>query len=84
MIEAFHAGDYACAARLHGRSLAMTKILFSFPSPVPTKVALETLGVLPNCVVRLPHVPPTAKERESVEEALRRYGRIDAGTATPV
>jgi len=74
MIDAFHAGDHARALRLHTQSLALTKAIFSFPSPVPTKVALQTLGIMKNSAVRLPHVPPTAAERASIEDALRRYG----------
>lgn len=76
MVAAFSAGDLALARSLHLRTLALTKAMFSFPSPGPTKSALVQLGVLANAVVRLPLVPGVAKETELVRAALVAYGLL--------
>jgi len=74
MIAAFLAGDHALAVKLHGKSLALTQALFSFPSPSPTKTALNLLGHLSQTTVRLPLIDATEAEREIVRKALDTYG----------
>ncbi len=76
MVLAFEAGDIVKSRQIHLRTLALTKAMFSFPSPTPTKTALEILGVLSHSYVRQPHVPATEKERSAVQAALRDYGLI--------
>ncbi len=76
MHQAFFAGDWETARRLHLRTLPMTKAMFSVPSPVPTKTALMLLGVLPHARVRLPLVDANETERAAINAALRDYGLL--------
>jgi len=54
MMEAALAGDVAKANALHYRLYPMMKALFAAPSPVPSKKAMELLGVIANGRPRLP------------------------------
>ena len=54
MMEAALAGDIAKANALHYRLYPMMKALFASPSPVPSKKAMELLGVIANGRPRLP------------------------------
>jgi len=54
MMEAALAGDIAKANALHYRLYPMMKALFAAPSPVPSKKAMELLGVIANGRPRLP------------------------------
>jgi len=55
MMNAFFAGNHAEAAAVHRKLLPVFEGLFAYPSPTPTKAALEKLGV-PVGGVRLPLV----------------------------
>lgn len=76
MHQAFFAGDMDTARRLHLGTLPMTKAMFSAPSPVPTKTALQMLDVLPSSRVRLPLVDASEKERALIHAALKDYGLL--------
>lgn len=76
MHRAFFAGDMDTARRLHLGTLPMTKAMFSAPSPVPTKTALQMLDVLPSSRVRLPLVDAGEKERALIHAALKDYGLL--------
>ena len=76
MHRAFFAGDMDTARRLHLGTLPMTKAMFSAPSPVPTKTALQMLDVLPSSRVRLPLVDAGEKERALIHAALKEYGLL--------
>ncbi len=76
MHEAFFAGDLPEARRLHLKTLPMTRAMFSVPNPVPTKTALELLGVLSSPRVRLPLIEATAQERAAIKTALATYGLL--------
>jgi len=76
MHRAFFAGDIGTARRLHLGTLPMTKAMFSAPSPVPTKTALQMLDVLPSSRVRLPLVDAGEKERALIHAALKDYGLL--------
>ena len=54
MMEAALAGDIAKANALHYRLYPMMKALFAAPGPVPSKKAMELLGVIANGRPRLP------------------------------
>lgn len=69
MMNAFFAGDLATAASLHRKLLPVFEGLFAYPSPGPTKVALEKLGV-PVGGVRLPLVPLNDQEKAFVHSLL--------------
>ena len=74
MHQAFFAGDLDTARAIHLKTLAVTKALFSAPSPTPTKTALSLMGVLPTPAVRLPLVDATDTERTRIQSALKEYG----------
>lgn len=74
--DAFFAGDMDTARRLHLKTLPMTRVLFSAPNPVPTKTALEMLGVLSSSRVRLPLIEATDPERAAIKQALMDYGLL--------
>ncbi len=76
MHRAFFAGDMETARRLHLGTLPMTRAMFSVPSPVPTKTALQMMDVLPSSRVRLPLVDASDKERALIHAALKDYGLI--------
>ncbi len=76
MHQAFFAGDYETARRLHLATLPMTKAMFSAPSPVPTKTALAMMDVLTSTRVRLPLVDASEKERALIHAALKEYGLL--------
>ena len=76
MHRAFFCGDLDTARRLHLSTLPMTKAMFSAPSPVPTKTALQMLDVLPSSRVRLPLVDASEKERALIHAALKDYGLL--------
>ncbi|WP_026074105.1 4-hydroxy-tetrahydrodipicolinate synthase [Brevibacillus massiliensis] len=69
MIRAFFAGKMDAAAALHRKLLPVFEGLFAFPSPVPTKTALEKMGVAVGGV-RLPLVPPSDEERAFIHSLL--------------
>jgi 4-hydroxy-tetrahydrodipicolinate synthase len=71
MINAFFSGNYRQAAALHRKLLPVFEGLFAYPSPGPTKVALEKLGV-PVGGVRLPLVELNEQEREFVYSLVTR------------
>lgn len=76
MHQAFFAGDMETARQIHLRTLPMTRVMFSAPSPVPTKTALAMLDVLPSSRVRLPLVEASEKERALIHAALKDYGLL--------
>ncbi len=76
MHEAFFGGDIGEARRLHLKTLPMTRAMFSVPNPVPTKTALEILGVLRSSRVRLPLIDASDAERAAIKTALMDYGLL--------
>lgn len=74
MHRAFFGGDLVTASRLHLKTLAMTRAMFSVPNPVPTKTALAMLGVLESPRVRLPLVDADDDECDVIRTALEDYG----------
>ncbi|MCI1592002.1 4-hydroxy-tetrahydrodipicolinate synthase [Heyndrickxia oleronia] len=69
MIQAFLNGSNKEAAKLHQQLLPIMKGLFTAPSPVPVKTALQLKG-LDVGSVRLPLVPLSESERMSLTELL--------------
>ena len=76
MHQTFFSGDLAAARALHLATLPMTRAMFSAPSPVPTKTALEMMDVLSGSRVRLPLVDASEKERAVIHTALKEYGLL--------
>ncbi|MCM3568605.1 4-hydroxy-tetrahydrodipicolinate synthase [Neobacillus mesonae] len=71
MINRFKSGDIQGAASLHRRLLPLMKGLFAAPNPTPVKAALNITGV-PVGGVRLPLVPLTAEEEQTLKGLLPR------------
>ena len=76
MHQAFFAGDTDTARQIHLKTLAITKAMFSIPSPVPTKTALTMMDVLQSGRVRLPLVEASDRERGLIHAALKEYGLL--------
>ncbi len=70
MMAAFFGGDNAKAAAIHRKLLPVFEGLFKYPSPGPTKAALEKLGV-PVGGVRLPLVELNDEEKAFVHSLLQ-------------
>lgn len=68
--QAFVAGDYLRAQKLHARFVPLADLLFSEPNPIPAKAALQLLGQLDN-VLRLPLLPMTAAGQEKLRALLQ-------------
>ena len=76
MHQAFFSGDTDTARQIHLRTLAITKAMFSVPSPVPIKTALSMMDVLQSGRVRLPLVDASDRERGLIHAALKEYGLL--------
>lgn len=75
MVDAFHAGQVKEAGSTHRQLLPVMNILFSAPSPVPVKAALQMKGIETGGV-RLPLVSLEGKQHRELEQALRKYAVI--------
>ncbi|HEX7057866.1 MAG TPA: 4-hydroxy-tetrahydrodipicolinate synthase [Bacilli bacterium] len=71
MIEAFFAGDYTKAAKLHAELLPIFKGLFVTPSPGPVKAALKLHGIEAG-EVRLPLVMPNEDKLRQIAALFHR------------
>jgi 4-hydroxy-tetrahydrodipicolinate synthase len=71
--QAWFAGEQAKAAELFLKTLPVAKIMFSTPSPAPTKCALRAFGLNVG-KVRLPLVDCNEHETEAVLSVLRGHG----------
>lgn len=69
MVQAFFGGQNEKAAKLHQQLLPVMEGLFTAPSPVPVKTALQLKG-LDVGGVRLPLVPLTEQERAAVAKLV--------------
>jgi len=75
MIELARTGDVSGAWKIHTALLPLFKGLFITSNPIPVKAALEMAGH-PVGPPRLPLVPASSEERQTIEQAMR-----DAGIA---
>jgi 4-hydroxy-tetrahydrodipicolinate synthase len=69
MVQAYEAGQVSEATALHLKLIPLFKVLFSFPSPIPLKVALELQG-WPTGSCRLPLCEAPPELRQAVESTL--------------
>lgn len=69
MVQAFLAGNYQEAAKLHQELLPIMEGLFKAPNPVPVKTALQLKGIDVGSV-RLPLVPLSEQERLDLIKVL--------------
>jgi len=75
MCAKFLAGDYAGAREISLKTIDLVKALFCEVSPIPTKEAMNQLGMeVGDC--RLPLVEISPAGRETVRKALRKYGLL--------
>lgn len=72
MINHFLQGNTVEAAKLHRKLLPVFEGLFAYPSPTPTKAALERIGI-PVGGVRLPLVDLTDEEKAFVYSITESY-----------
>ena len=73
MVEAYAAGKTQAALRLHQKYYLVFKDLFIETNPVPVKAALAMLGQIEE-EYRLPLVPMSAKNRETLRATLKAIG----------
>jgi 4-hydroxy-tetrahydrodipicolinate synthase len=73
MVEAYAAGKTQAALRLHQKYYPVFKDLFIETNPVPVKAALAMLGQIEE-EYRLPLVPMSAKNRETLRATLKTIG----------
>ena len=73
MVEAFTAGKAAAALKLHQRYYPLFKDLFIETNPIPVKAALAMLGRIEE-EYRLPLVPMSAKNRETLRATMKAVG----------
>jgi 4-hydroxy-tetrahydrodipicolinate synthase len=73
MVKAFAAGQPRAALKLHQKYYPMFKDLFVETNPVPVKAALAMLGQIEE-EYRLPLVPLSAKNRETLRATLQACG----------
>jgi 4-hydroxy-tetrahydrodipicolinate synthase len=73
MVEAYAAGKTQAALRLHQKYYPVFKDLFIETNPVPVKAALAMLGQIEE-EYRLPLVPMSAKNRETLRATLKAVG----------
>jgi 4-hydroxy-tetrahydrodipicolinate synthase len=78
LYEAFMAGALGEARALNHRQLALTRLLFAAPSPVPVKAAMHMLGI-GGPTVRLPLLPlePDHGLTASLRDCLRELALLD-------
>ncbi|RDW17346.1 4-hydroxy-tetrahydrodipicolinate synthase [Oceanobacillus arenosus] len=72
MVQLFKQGDVVNAAAIHRHLLPLMKELFAAPNPTPVKTGLNRIGVEVGGV-RLPLVPLTDAERESLYHVMTAY-----------
>ncbi len=73
MVNAFAAGKVQAALRLHQQYYPLFKDLFIETNPVPVKAALAMLGQIEE-TYRLPLVPMSAKNRETLRATMQAVG----------
>jgi 4-hydroxy-tetrahydrodipicolinate synthase len=75
MIELARTGDVSGAWKIHNTLLPLFKGLFITSNPIPVKAALEIAG-RPVGPPRLPLVPASAEERQTIEQAMKDAGVV--------
>jgi len=75
MVELIAAGEIARAREIHFRLLPIATALFLETNPVPTKAAMEMLGLVGG-ETRLPLLPATDKCRAVLREELGKLGLL--------
>jgi 4-hydroxy-tetrahydrodipicolinate synthase len=75
MVRAFAEGKISLAQKMHAKYYPVFKDLFIETNPVPVKAALAMLGVVQE-EYRLPLVPMSAKNRDTLRNTLKACGAL--------
>jgi 4-hydroxy-tetrahydrodipicolinate synthase len=75
MVQAFASGDIRGAQKLHAKFYPLFKDLFIETNPVPVKAALAMKGLIEE-EYRLPLVPLSAKNKETLRTTLKTVGAL--------
>ena len=75
MVEAFAKGKVDVAQKLHQKFYPLFKDLFIETNPIPVKAALAMMGQIEE-QYRLPLVPMSATNRETLRTTLKNCGVI--------
>ncbi|QNB46816.1 4-hydroxy-tetrahydrodipicolinate synthase [Thermanaerosceptrum fracticalcis] len=75
MIDSYMSGDVHQARVIHQQLFPLFRAIFVTTNPIPVKKALSLLG-LPSGKLRLPLVEASAKETETITEALTKLNLI--------
>ncbi|MFG6120096.1 4-hydroxy-tetrahydrodipicolinate synthase [Thalassobacillus sp. B23F22_16] len=78
MVNSYNYGDVKRAATIHQEILPVMKAMFAQPSPSPVKAALNLMGIHVGDV-RLPMVPLTTEEINTLQQSLPPYKVTAAG-----
>jgi 4-hydroxy-tetrahydrodipicolinate synthase len=73
--DAFAAGDFGTAQKLHYRMLALNDIIFVETNPIGVKAALALMGRI-STEIRLPLVPMSGVHRERLRAVLAELGLL--------
>ncbi|NTS75977.1 4-hydroxy-tetrahydrodipicolinate synthase [Catenovulum sp. SM1970] len=65
------AGQFEEAEKINASLTALHQAMFVESNPVPVKWALYRMGILPECVYRLPLVEPENEAQVQIEQALK-------------
>jgi 4-hydroxy-tetrahydrodipicolinate synthase len=75
MVRAFASGDSKRAMQLHHKFYQLFKDMFIETNPIPVKAALAMMGQIEE-EYRLPLVPMSAKNRETLRATMKRCGLL--------
>ncbi len=75
LVNAFAAGRYDEARRLHYKMYDLFNALFLETNPIPVKAALAMMGKI-DAELRLPLTPMATENREKLARAMKEYGLI--------
>ncbi len=75
MVRAFAGGKVDAALKLHQQYYPLFKDLFIETNPIPVKAALAMLGQIEE-EYRLPLVPMSPKNRETLRATMKRCGLV--------
>jgi 4-hydroxy-tetrahydrodipicolinate synthase len=73
MVQAYAGGDTGKALKLHLKYYPVFKDLFIETNPIPVKAALAMMGLIQE-EYRLPLVPMSQKNRETLQRTLQACG----------
>jgi 4-hydroxy-tetrahydrodipicolinate synthase len=76
LLRACRDNDLSRARELHYQLLPLYDALFFETNPIPTKCALELMGLINSAEVRPPLTPITEANRERLQVVLKELGHL--------